>query len=60
MRRSTVVRAAFADRLAGYDMGKGCLRVLLRARNYRAALELAGNDQARRFLARRLAECESV
>ncbi|MBF6225172.1 hypothetical protein IU470_08620 [Nocardia abscessus] len=54
------MRAAFADRLAGYDMGKGCLRVLLRARNYRAALELAGNDQARRFLARRLAECESV
>ncbi|WP_280242020.1 RNA polymerase sigma factor [Nocardia abscessus] len=30
------------------------------ARNYRAALELAGNDQVRRFLARRLAECESV
>ncbi|WP_280258767.1 RNA polymerase sigma factor [Nocardia abscessus] len=30
------------------------------ARNYRAALELAGNDQVRRFLARRLAECASV
>ncbi|WP_174184761.1 RNA polymerase sigma factor [Nocardia barduliensis] len=30
------------------------------ARHYRAALELAGNDQVRRFLARRLAECESV
>ncbi|WP_280252205.1 hypothetical protein [Nocardia abscessus] len=30
------------------------------ARNYRAALELAGYDQVRRFLARRLAECESV
>ncbi|MGY1895104.1 RNA polymerase sigma factor [Nocardia gipuzkoensis] len=30
------------------------------ARNYRAALELAGNHQVRRFLARRLAECESV
>ncbi|MCC3329579.1 RNA polymerase sigma factor [Nocardia abscessus] len=30
------------------------------ARNYRAALELAGNDQVRRFLARRLAECAPV
>ncbi|MBF6336261.1 sigma-70 family RNA polymerase sigma factor [Nocardia abscessus] len=30
------------------------------AGNYRAALELAGNDQVRRFLARRLAECEPV
>ncbi|MGK8509506.1 RNA polymerase sigma factor [Nocardia asiatica] len=28
--------------------------------HYRAALELAGNDQVRRFLARRLAECESA
>ncbi|MGK8556112.1 RNA polymerase sigma factor [Nocardia gipuzkoensis] len=30
------------------------------AESYRAALELAGNDQVRRFLARRLAEVESA